>query len=320
MDTNENINNEVSFTDSQTESQINSDSGIQTESLSISDSNVDGSVLISEVGANSTPITTKTNIKEKELSLEDTFYFMKTNFSKVNSNFNKQRNDFDEKFDKIDRRFDVKLNEQNDKIKSNFDDRFNEIRDEIKQENFKLSEQVNVTNTNFNNMKEQIIKSINNNCEKMVNEVNKNLDRKLNQIMNKKLDDNVTNISNDKIVEENKILNSDEIEIVSESERVRGVEISVDELEKEWQERLDEYVGQRANFPQVYGETEVSQVVDEDRVSSSSYVGDMVSQNGPLVFCDLAGKARRCNKYFVWPFAWSEIVQGGSDRCYVDER
>ena len=46
MDTNENSNNEVSFTDSQTESQINSDSGIQIESLSISDSNVDGSVLI----------------------------------------------------------------------------------------------------------------------------------------------------------------------------------------------------------------------------------------------------------------------------------
>ena len=39
-------NDEVSFTDSQTESQINSDSAIQTESLSISDSNVDGSVLI----------------------------------------------------------------------------------------------------------------------------------------------------------------------------------------------------------------------------------------------------------------------------------
>ena len=38
MNTNENINNEVSFTDSQTESQINSDSGIQT-----SESNFDES-------------------------------------------------------------------------------------------------------------------------------------------------------------------------------------------------------------------------------------------------------------------------------------
>ena len=91
-------------------------------------------------------------------------------------------------------------------------------------------------------MKEQVIKSINNNCEKMANETNKNLECKFNQILNKKLDDNVTNISNDKIVEENKILNSDEVEIVSESERVMGVVISVDELEKEWQERLDEYV------------------------------------------------------------------------------
>ena len=110
-------------------------------------------------------------------------------------------------------------------------------------------------------MKEQIINSINNHCEKLVNEVNKNLDRKLEQIMNKKLDDNVMNINNDKIVEENKILNSDEIEIVSERVRVigcNGVVISVDELEKEWQERFDEYVGQRVNFPHIYDEPSCS--------------------------------------------------------------
>ena len=34
-------NNVVSFSDSQTESQINTDSGIQTESLSIDDRNVE---------------------------------------------------------------------------------------------------------------------------------------------------------------------------------------------------------------------------------------------------------------------------------------
>ena len=44
---------------------------------------------------------------------------------------------------------------------------------------------------------------------------------------------------------------------MSESERIigcNGVVISVDELEKEWQERVDEYVGQRVKFPHIYGE------------------------------------------------------------------
>ena len=76
------------------------------------------------------------------------------------------------------------------------------------------------------------------------------------------------------------------------------------ELEKEWKESLD---GQRANFPQVYGETEVSQMSYEDRVSSGGCVEDEVSSYGPLVFCDLSGKARRGNKCFVVPFAWNEI-------------
>ena len=66
MENNKSINNEVSFSDSQTESQINTDSGIQAESLSIGDHNVEESV-ISTPGAISTPVTIKT--KEKELSL-----------------------------------------------------------------------------------------------------------------------------------------------------------------------------------------------------------------------------------------------------------
>ena len=32
------------------------------------------------------------------------------------------------------------------------------------------------------------------------------------------------------------------------------VVISVDELEEEWKERVDEHVGQRVNFPYIYGE------------------------------------------------------------------
>ena len=40
-----------------------------------------------------------------------------------------------------------------------------------------------------------------------------------------------------------------------------GVVISADELEKEWQERLDEYVGQRVNFPHIYDEPRCSQML-----------------------------------------------------------
>ena len=71
-----------------------------------------------------------------------------------------------------------------------------------------------------------------------------------------------------------------------------GVVSSVDELEKEWQERLDEYVGQRANFPQICGETEVSQMFNEDRVSSSSCMEDT-----SFIFCDDLGSAKTCIKF-----------------------
>ena len=74
---------------------------------SVTNADITRSIIIDHAEAQSTPVLIKTNIKEKELSLEDIFDFMKTNFSKVNSNFNKQSNDFDEKFDKIDHRFDV---------------------------------------------------------------------------------------------------------------------------------------------------------------------------------------------------------------------
>ena len=56
---------------------------------------------------------------------------------------------------------------------------------------------------------------------------------------------------------------------------------SVNENERECDERLG---GQRADFPQVYGETEFSQVLYEDRVSSRSCVEDEVSSNSPLIF------------------------------------
>ena len=55
---------------------------------------------------------------------------------------------------------------------------------------------------------------------------------------------------------------------------------------RECNENLD---GQRANVPQVYVETEVSQVVNEDRVSSCSCMEDKVSSDGPCIFCVLPG-------------------------------
>ena len=61
------------------------------------------------------------------------------------------------KFDMQNGNLNAKFEEQSDKIKNNFDDKFNEIRNEIKQQNFKFSKQVNEINTNFNNIKEQVI-------------------------------------------------------------------------------------------------------------------------------------------------------------------
>ena len=113
------VNETVVNENMSTESANKSDSGIQTESLSISDSNVNGSVLISEGGVTSTPITIKTNIKEKELSLEDIFDFMKNNFSKVNSNFDEQNVKFNElkgDINNIDQKFDKRLYDMKDNI------------------------------------------------------------------------------------------------------------------------------------------------------------------------------------------------------------
>ena len=85
-------------------------------------------------------------------------------------------------------------------------------------------------------------------------------------------------------------------EIVSESERVmgcKGVETNVYQLEREYEERLGEYGGQRAIFPCDISGVKTPHVFYEDEGSSSSFVGDMVSPNGPLSFCgDIPGKAR----------------------------
>ena len=94
-----------------TESANKGDSGIQRESLSISDSNVNESVLINEGGATSTPITIKTNIKEKEMSMNDLFNLLSKRFDSNDAKFDEQKNEikssFNEKFDEQN----VKFNE-----------------------------------------------------------------------------------------------------------------------------------------------------------------------------------------------------------------
>ena len=75
-------NNEVSFSDSQTESQINTDSGIQTESM-LTSSNNEVSFVDRNVAAQSTPTT-----RIKELSMDDMFSLIKTMSENISSDLN----------------------------------------------------------------------------------------------------------------------------------------------------------------------------------------------------------------------------------------
>ena len=76
MNTNENISKDVSFTDSQTESQINSDSGIQT-----SESNFDESKIMNEVEIHSTPIIVNQNKKSDENDMLTRLYSMTVSYT-----------------------------------------------------------------------------------------------------------------------------------------------------------------------------------------------------------------------------------------------
>ena len=92
-----------------------------------------------------------------------------------------------------------------------------------------------------------------------------------------------------------------------------------DRIEREREERLGEYGGQRANFPCGISGVKTPHVFYEDEGSSSGYVGDMVSPKGPLSFCgDVSGKARKYLSDFMVPFAWYERGQWGCER-YCDE-
>ena len=123
------------------------------------------------------------------------------------------------------------------------------------------------------------------------------------------------------------VLENKAINVESDKEDFVEIECSnevllanVDEVTSVCEEELE---GQRASFPQDYGETGVSHVFYEDSVSSCSCIGDMVSQNGPLSCCSdvfVSGKVRKYFNDFMWPFAWNEIVQGGWEKYCERER
>ena len=100
------------------------------------------------------------------------------------------------------------------------------------------------------------------------------------------------------VVLESKMLNNG-----SDDEIIVEIEISdevvvVDEKERVCEERLSEYTAQRANFPWVINGVKTPHVVYEDKEFR-----DIVSQSGPLICCDVPGKARKCFNDFVVPFA-----------------
>ena len=120
--------------------------------------NVNGSVLISEVGATSTPITIKTNIKEKEMSMNDLFNLLSKRF---HSN--------DAKFDE--------MNTQNVKFKISMNKRLNEM-DEC-----------------VNTIKEQLVESIEEQIKSNSNNDNKKVTSDGNSVENDNIIKNVVSES-----------------------------------------------------------------------------------------------------------------------------
>ena len=103
------------------ESADKSDSGIQTEALLISDSNVDESVIMSKAEAKSTPVITKT--KEKEYSMNDIFNFMRAMSDDIKQSVNIK---LESSFDVVNNRFDSN-DKKFDKLSNDFDNRFDKL-------------------------------------------------------------------------------------------------------------------------------------------------------------------------------------------------
>ena len=135
--------------------------------------------------------------------------------------------------------------------------KFDELKNQINEINKRLENTHEIIETSFNRLEQNI--------EKMVESVEKQMYK--NVVLENKVTNDNNDVENDNIIK-NVVSESDTLkidsEIVSESERImgcNGVVISVDELEKEWRERVDEYVGQRVNFPLICDEPGCSQVL-----------------------------------------------------------
>ena len=296
-------NKEVSLSDSQTESQINIDSGIQTESM-LTSSNNEVSFVDRNVAAQSTPTT-----RIKELSMDDLFNLIKTMSENINSNVNakykEQQIDSNIKYNEISARLDDKFDRQS----SELNNRFDEIKTEIKSEfnckfdvlKFNIDEVKMKCENSCNELKRDIEKIVESVAEQIKSK-NTNDDNNENIVNNVVVESKITNSNNDiesgnvieKVVSESETLKIDS-ETVSERESViccNEVVISVDELEKEWKERVDECVGQRVNCSVICDEPECSKML-------------LLEGKRPLLMKDL--------NYFPFlykfvPSVWNDVV------------
>ena len=87
---------------------------------------------------------------------------------------------------------------------------------------------------------------------------------------------------------------------------VRGLLVSVYEIEREYRDSLNEEGEQGANLYGVKCEAEISQVVYGDKRSSLGHLGDNGLTNGQISFLCISGTARWClNNFVVLPSVWS---------------
>ena len=254
-------NNEISLSDSQT------DSGIQTEARSIDEQNVEVSI-ISSPGAISTPVPIKINTREKELSLNDLFNLINNRFDMSNSDFNAINTKFDEqnnKFKELNKRFDsneITLNE----MKNDFNNKLDEQRIKFEQLNSQLQQSISVK---FDGLINDIQEK--NKCLENANEIKNSLNKveqstsntnescNGNVVLDKELTNNNDNVENNECNTENSSVFE---ELVSESDTVKinsentdefvecdyEMLMCVNELEREWKNSIVVEWGQRVNF------------------------------------------------------------------------
>ena len=132
---------------------------------------------------------------------------------------------------------------------------------------------------------------------------------------------------NNGYIVENGVSKNDTVSDSSDNESLKSVEVndgvlvSIDELERGYEESLMGYGGQRVNFPCGICEVKASQVLYEDKGSLLVYLGDKRSANiSPFMYYGFPGKARMCCNNVVLPSGWNERVKRGWERDEKRER